>query len=136
MIRFLKEVYLTAFTLLYRLRPSQKDSTRVGRALAGITLIEWFVLVGISSCIEMFAGAKNLFYFSKVVIVIAIFALYFVNQYVLATRGHGIRFEREFDKLKKTKRTLLMGSCAVLLVTAMAFFIYAGLAHRRFIGAD
>jgi hypothetical protein len=136
MIRFLKDLYLTGFTVLFRIRPRGKISTRAGRAIGGVTLIEWFILVGISSCIEMLLGKRFLFYFSKPVIVSAFFALFLVNQYVLYIRGHGIKFDREFNNLGKSRKIVLVTSCAVLLVATIALSIYSGLAHRRFIGAD
>lgn len=121
---------------MFRLRRGQKPSTRISRALAGVTLIEWFNLVGISGYIEMLVGDKKLFYFSEPVVVLAFFALYLVNQYVLATRGHGIKFEREFDNMKKTRKIILVTSCVVLLLATIAFAIYSSLAYRRFIGAN
>jgi len=102
MIQFLKEIYLTAFVLLNKL-PTLRGNKfgRMGYIIAAIALIEWLNLVNISSCIEMFYGKPYLFSFSKPIVTTALFALFLVNIYILQIRGHGIKFEHEFDKLKK-----------------------------------
>ena len=136
MIRFFKELYFAAFIILYKL-PSRRgnDIGKIGGAIAAVTFIEWFNLVNISSCIEMFTGKKHLFYFSKPVVAIALFALFFVNQYVLFISGRGIKFEREFDNLKKSRRILLTVSCIFMLLATIVFSIWTTIAHRHFIGA-
>jgi hypothetical protein len=58
-----------------------------------------------------------------------------MNGYVLYFRGHGIKFAREFDSIKRTKRILLMVSCAVAVVAVIVLFVFSAIAHRRFIGA-
>jgi hypothetical protein len=136
MIRFFKEVYLTGFAIIFNSSRARKVTYRAGGAIGALTLIEWLVFIGISGYIEMFLNKKLLFYFSKPVVVIAFFALFFANQYVLFIRGHGIKFAQEFASLKKSRRILLMVSCALLLLASMAFFICSAIAHRRFIGAN
>jgi hypothetical protein len=133
MFRFFKELYLTAFSLLNKL-PTRRGNEfgRIGGAIGAITVIEWFNLVNISACIEMMVG-KRLLYFSKPVVIIAFFALFLVNVYALYIRGHGIKFEHEFDNLKKSRKILLVTSCAVLLLATIVFSIYSSLAHRHFI---
>jgi len=134
MIRFFKELYLTAFTILNKL-PTRRGNEygRIGGAIAAIALIEWLNLVNISSCIEMFYEKPYLFYFSKPVVTIAFFALFLVNVYILFVRGHGVKFEHEFDKLRKNKKILLVVSCVVVLLATIVFSIYSIPAHRHFI---
>ncbi len=137
MIRFLKEIYLTGFTILFRLSRAKKITYRAGGAITIITLIESFNLLSISSCIEMFVGKQFLPRFSEPEVLLAFFVLGYLNLYFLITCGftfgHGIAFEREFDKLGKSRRILLMVSCAVLLLATIVFSICSISAHRRFI---
>jgi hypothetical protein len=131
MIRLFKELYLTGFTLLFRI-PGGTHLTKVGQSIAVLTLIEWLFLAGISSWIDMFIGKRLLMNFTKPVIVIAFFALFLANQYFLFIRGHGIKFEHEFTHLKKSKRVFLQISCVLLVLATIAFFICSRLAYRRF----
>ncbi|MGA2028627.1 MAG: hypothetical protein ABSG87_00935 [Verrucomicrobiota bacterium] len=136
MIQFFKEVYLAGFVIIFKGSRARKITYGAGSAIAAITLIEWLVLIGISGYIEMFLNKKLLFYFSKPVVIIAFFALFLMNQYVLFIRGHGIKFAREFDSLKKSRRILLIVSWAVMVVVIIVFFIFSAIAHRHFIGVD
>jgi hypothetical protein len=137
MIQFFKELYLTVFTILYKI-PGGTPSSKSVTSVTAVAVIEGLILAGISSWIDIFAGKRfllsdyNSLASSKLVILIFVFALYFANYRVLVTRGHGIKFECEFTKLEKSRKVLLEVSCAVLLVAATAFFIYSRLAYQRF----
>lgn len=137
MIRFLKEVYLTIFVVIVKV-PARPGNTfgKIGSAIAAITLIEWFNFVNILSSAEMLVGKKFLFYYSKPVVLIAFVGLFFTNQYIPFVRKHGIKFEKEFDNLKRPRKILLISSCAVLLLATIIFSVCSTVAHRRFIGAD
>jgi hypothetical protein len=119
--------------------PSRASArTKAGSAVAAIALIEWLILAGISSWIDMFIGERfllnstNSSVASKLVIVILFFALCSVNHLVLVTRGNGIKFADEFNNLKKSRRILLVTSCLVLLLSVIAFFLYSRFAYRGF----
>jgi Ni/Fe-hydrogenase subunit HybB-like protein len=135
MIRYFKELYLSGFTIIFKFGRTKAKTTG---AVTAVTLIECLILAGIASWIDIFIGKRfllsdyNSLVFSKLVIVVLFFALCSVNHLVLVTRGHGIKFERGFDNLEKSRRILLEVSCAVLLVAAIAFFIYSRLAYQRF----
>ncbi|MCX6894466.1 MAG: hypothetical protein NTZ16_02965 [Verrucomicrobia bacterium] len=134
MFRFFKELYLTCFTVFFRFggdRRTPRINTSIG--VAGVTLIEWVSLVGIAGWIDILTGTKSILSADKWAIRIAFLALCFVNHYILISRGHGITFEREFANLKKSKKVFLLASCLVMMLAAIAFFIHAGFAHRRFI---
>jgi len=133
MFRFLKEIYLTGFAIIFRISRAKDIAYRAGAAIIILTLIEWFNLVNISLCVEMLVGKKLLPQFSKPEVLIAGFALFLINQYILFTRGHGIKFEREFDHLKKSRKILLVTSCVVLLLATIAFSIYSTSAYHRFL---
>ena len=137
MIRLIKEIYLTGFSIIFRASRARKITHKAGSAIALLTLIDWMVLLGIAYCIEMCFLKQPLFsHFSKAEIIIAFLALALANQYILWSRGHGIKFEREFNSLKRSKRILLLVSFGVLTVAAVAFCIWSTIVHRRFIGAD
>jgi hypothetical protein len=132
MIQFFKEVYLAGFAIFFKI-PWPKDiAHRAGRAVAGLTVIEWFALLGIEGHIEIFLNKKT--FFPEPVVLIAFFALYLVNGYFLFFCKHGIKFAHEFDKLEKPRRVLLVVSFAVLSVAAIVFGICSAIAHRRSLG--
>jgi hypothetical protein len=133
MIHFIKDVYITGYTILFRFSRSKDAVNKAGLAVAMVTLIEGVNLINISSCIEVLAGGKLFPRFSELAMVVAFFVLFFMNQYVLYTRGYGVRFEREFDHLKQPRKTLLVTSCILVLLATIAFSIYSTLAYRRFI---
>jgi hypothetical protein len=137
MIRFLKELYFTSFTILYKI-PGGTPSSKSGTSVTAVAVIEGLLLAGIFSWIDIFIGKRFLLsdYNShisfKLVTLILFFALYFANYRVLVTRGYGIKFEREFIHLKKSRKVLLLSSCVVLLLATIAFFIYSRLAYQSF----
>lgn len=131
-IQFVKEVYLTGYILCFRLSRSKDFDYKAGGAIGLITLVEWLIFVGILFYVQISIGSK--FVFPKAVVIIAFIALFFVNQYFLTMRRLGIKFEREFDKLDKTKRITLVVSCVVVTVAATVLAIYSAIAFRRFMG--
>ena len=133
MIHFIKDVYITGYTILFRFSRSKDAVNKVGLATAMVTLIEGVNLINISSCVEMFVGEKLFPHFSGLAMVVAFFVLFFINQYVLYVRGHGIRFEGEFDHLKKSRKILLVISCVVLLLATIVFCIYSTSAYHHFL---
>jgi hypothetical protein len=131
--QFLKELYLAEFTSFYKASSgSWTPGINAAKGATGVALFEWIILAGIASWLDILAGTRFLLQFSKLAIVIAFFALYFVNYYVLVTRGHGIKFEREFNNLKKSKRTLLRISCYLMELATVAFFICSVYAYHHF----
>ena len=132
MIRFIKELYLTAFTVLYRRAADKKTTYKAGTATATITLIEWLNLVDILCWIGILNGEKLITHFS-IEICLAWIPIGILNTYFLYTNGHGLRFESKFDKLEKSRKTLLKICCAVLLVATIVFTIYSFAAYRHFI---
>ena len=134
MIRFLKEVYLTGFAIMYRIPRTKDIAYKAGGATVAITVVEWFVLEGLRGYIGIYLNKKIII--SEPIVLIAYFALFLVNGYFLFFLKHGIKFAHEFDSLKKSRRILLVVSFAVLSVAAIVFGICATIAHRRFIGID
>jgi hypothetical protein len=133
MIRFVKELYLTAFTLLYRF-PGGSADIKNGQAVAFIALIEWLILFNIELWIEMLTGTRFLISSSRLAITIYFLALCFANRRVLIARGYGIKFEREeFNNLNKSRKFFLVAGCMVLLLATILFSIYTVPAHRHFI---
>jgi hypothetical protein len=133
MIRFFKEVYLTGFAIVFRLSRARDIAYKAGGAVGAITVVEWFVIEGLRGYIDIFLNKKIIF--SKPIVLIAFFVLFLVNGYVLFFRGHGIKFAHEFNSLEKSRRILLVVSCAVLSLAAIVFGICSAIAHRHFIGA-
>jgi energy-coupling factor transporter transmembrane protein EcfT len=134
MIRLVKEIYLTAFVIIFRLSRAKDIAYRAGGAIAVITVVECLILIGISGYLEKFLGKTYLI--SKPIFYIGFFAIVFVNGYFLFFRGNGIKFNQEFDGLEKSRRVVLVVSCALLVMAAIAFFIYSAIARRHFTGAN
>jgi ABC-type transport system involved in cytochrome c biogenesis permease subunit len=103
-----------------------------GKGVAGVTVIEGFILMSIEVWIEMYFGTRFLLSASKWAIGIAFLALYYSNYYVLVSRGHGITFEREFTTLEKSRKVLLVASFVVLVLATIAVMIFSVSAYHRF----
>jgi hypothetical protein len=103
-----------------------------GKGVFIVAIIMFLILAGIESYIEIFVGTGLLLNSGRWVFIAAGLAVYYVNYYVLITRGHGIRFEREFNGLPKSRKILLVVSCAVLLAATIVFIHYSVSAHQRF----
>jgi len=137
MFRFFKELYLTGFTLLYKI-PGGTPHSKTGTSVPVVALFEVAFLAGVSSWIDIFIGERFLLSSSnslashKIVFLLFFIALSLVNYHILITRGHGIKFEREFNNLEKSRRILLVMSCCGLMLATIAFFICSRLAYQRF----
>jgi hypothetical protein len=137
MIRFFKELYLTGFTLLYKI-PGGTPHSKTGTSVPVIALFEVAFLAGVLSWIDISNGKRFLLSSSnslashKIVFLFFFIVLSLVNYHILVTRGHGIKYEREFNNLKKSRKILLVTSCCGLALATIAFFIYSRFAYRRF----
>jgi hypothetical protein len=133
MIRFLKEIYLTAFVIINKC-PTRRGNEygRIGGAIGVVTLIEWLNIMNISSWIDIFAGKQIVPRLSESEVWLTGLVLFFINVYVLFILRHGIKFEREFDHLKKSRKIALVTSCVVLLLATIVFTIYSTSDYRRF----
>jgi hypothetical protein len=133
MIRFLKELYLMGFTFFYRAsNKSWSHTTNAGKGAAGVSLFLSIILVTISMWIGVFMGKHIFLVISQLEAWIASFAIFCVNYYVLVIRGHGIKFEREFNHLKKSKQTFLQISCVATQLTSVALFLYSANVYQHF----
>ena len=133
MFRFFKELYLTAFVLGFRVSGSSwTPGLNAGKGVAGVTLIEALILMGIEEWIEILVGTRFSFNSSPWALRIASLVLYFVNYYILVTRSHGIKFEGEFNNLKKSRKAILLVSCVVMILAAITVIICSVSAYHRF----
>ena len=134
MIKYLKEIYFTLFVLFYR-TPAwgslRSKNRRNGRAVTGVTLIEWFILLGVGSWISIYFRSRYLFGFSIVAILILFAMLAFANYHFLVIRGHGADFDRDFAHLKKTKKVFLITCYLALIFTTIADFFYSVSVYQR-----
>ena len=138
MIRFFKEIYLTAFTIGFKLRaPPQLGggwgpTIDAGKGVGVVWFIEFCFLMGGRDYIEVLNKVRYSFDSSLWVKVAMIFALYIPNYYILVTRGHGIEFERGFTHLKKSRKIVLIACFSLLVLTAIAFLNYSRSANHLF----
>ncbi|HSY10385.1 MAG TPA: hypothetical protein VK840_05665 [Candidatus Dormibacteraeota bacterium] len=134
MIRFFKELYLTGYVFFYRASSrSWSHAYNVGKGIAGVSLFVSLILMGINAWIEILVG-KQFFipHVSRFDGWVEAFIIFLVNYYILAIRGLGVGFEKDFNNLKKSKQTFLQVSCCVMQIISVIFFIFSGYAYRHF----
>ena len=134
MISFLKELYLSEFTSFYRAsKSSWSHHYNAGKGVAGVSLFTFLIFAGIETQIEILVGKQSLsLYLAHWYGWIATFVVFAINYYILVIRGHGIRFEREFDNLKKSKQKKLRASCWVMEIASAVFVFYSIYAYRHY----
>jgi hypothetical protein len=134
MIRFLKELYLTGYVFFYRASGrSWSHQYNVAKGVAGVSLFVFLAFTGIEVWIEILMGKQSLtlLYFARWYRYASIFAWLLANYYILVSRGYGVRFEKDFDNLKKSTQTFLQVICCLVQVASVALFIFSGLAYRH-----
>lgn len=129
-LRFFKEVYLTAFTILFRIN-LWGPQTAQGVSAASIALIQSGVLLGIDLLVDDFSRTKILPTIPKWVFLLLYFVIAALNLYFLVFRRHGIKFEREFSHFKTGKKIRLILASVAIMLTAVAFVIFAANIHRN-----
>lgn len=133
MIRFFKRIYFTWFVLGFRASASTwSPGINAGKGVFTVTVIGGFIIVGIESWTDILLGKRFFLDVNPWVIRIAAVALYFVNYYVLVTRGYGVEFEHEFSNLPKSRKTFFVLSSVVVGLTVMCFLFFSISAYHRF----
>jgi hypothetical protein len=135
MLRFFKEIYLTAFLIFLRIS-GWAPPINAAMSVGVITVIEFWFLIGGEGLIETFGGTRSLLQIPKLAAVVAFMGLYAANYYPLVICEYGVTFEREFSHFKKSKKVLLLTTSMVLMLAAIGFFLYSAFIHRRFIGVN
>jgi hypothetical protein len=137
MFQFFKELYLTWFTIGFRFRaPPQLGGgwgpiMDAGKGVLFVCLMGFFILKGIESYIEIHVGTRFIFDSSLWERAAIILSFYLTNYYVLVIRSYGIKFERVFTHLQKSRKVLLIVTSLVLLLAIIAFCIYSDFVYRR-----
>lgn len=125
MIRFFKELYLTGFTLSFRFRMPERfgggwePTVDAVKGVTGVAAIEIVIFTMIMMWIEIYFGARFFSNAGKLIFVLSIMPIYFVNYYALLTRGHGIKFKREHDTLEKSRRLLLRSGISFMYLASV-----------------
>lgn len=133
MLPFIKDLYLTYFTLFFRFaRDRWSYHINLVKGVAGIAAMETVILMLVAVWVEIHAGTRFLLTTGKWPFVIASLILFFVNFHVLVARDHGVKFEREFSNLKKQRKDFLLIIAWLLLATIVVFFYYSIYAYHRF----
>lgn len=134
MLQFFKQIYLTAFTIFFRVGGADwTPGINAGKGVAGVAMIEWLILIGTASWIDVFEGRKFLLGIPKWISIVLFLALCALNHYPLVVCGYGTHFQHEFAHLRKSRKLLLLASCALVILGAIAFFICAARVHRNLI---
>jgi hypothetical protein len=135
--QFLKELYLTGVALGFRFRAPQQlgggwgPIIDTGKGVLIVSLIVFLILKGIESCVEIHVGTRFSFDSSPWELA-SVLALYYANYYLLVSRGYGIKFEREFTHLKKSRKVHLVVSCVVVVLATIVFTDYSRSACQRY----
>ncbi len=102
-------------------------------SVAVIALIEASVLLGIDLFIDVLSGAKIPPIIPKWTFIFLYSAIFVLNFYFLVFCRYGVKFEREFDHFKRSKKIQLVMASVTVMLAAIAFFIYAANIHRNII---
>lgn len=131
--RFLKEIYLTTFTMFFRIS-AWGPKTSVGVSVASIAMIESCVLIGAVACADIFTRTDYLQIIPKWTVTVLVLLLFIFNHYCLVVRRSGIKFEHEFTHFKKSKKIHLVLVCTTIVLAAGAFVVYSVHLHRAIFG--
>ena len=133
MFRFLKELYFAEFTSFFKAgSDSWTPGFNAGKGTAGVVLFECIFFVGMCAWVEMIIGKRFLPNLEKWETWTIFLVIYYMNYYVLVIRGHGNKFEGEFENLEKSKKTILKVSCRVMELIIVVFFIYTISVYHHF----
>jgi hypothetical protein len=101
-----------------------------GRGVFIISIIMSVILLNIDLWTEIFVGTR--FSFGRLMITAIGSAVFFINFYFLVMRAHGLKYEREFTHLEKSRKTILQVSWTVIVLATIAFSIYSFSAYQHF----
>jgi hypothetical protein len=132
MIRFIKEVYLTGFTIMFKISRAREIKYKAGSAIAVVALVESFALMGIQWHVEILLNRR--FLLPKPAVAAAFVALALINIYILFVRGHGLKFAEEFKSLAKSRRVILATTFVIVSVATIVFGVWSAVAYRHFFG--
>ena len=119
------------FLVLFKSSRWPTPETNAGMAVAFLTLVECFAILGIACWVDILLGTKILAEFPKWAVFIFILILCAPNYYVLVSKGSGAAFAKEFAHFGKYKRWSLLLICAMTMVAIFLFFLYSATTHRR-----
>lgn len=133
MFIFIKDVYLTCFTLFYRFACKRwSHPSNVGKGVGGVTLVEGILLMMIAAWIEIYYGKRFILNNGRLTMWIAFVVLAILNWHFLVARAYGIKFEREFSKFERARRLRLILNCVTVLLVLLAFTIYSIYTYQHF----
>jgi len=104
----------------------------VGKGIGGVVLIEGVILIVTASWVEIYCGTRFLLNQSKAIVWIAFLVLAVPNYYFLVSRGYGIKFEREFSNLEKSRKRRLIANCCAFLLVLLGSTIYSIYTYQHF----
>jgi hypothetical protein len=134
-MRIIKNIYLTVYTLFFRVAgDSWTPAINACKAIVGVTLIQWALLVVISAWAQWWWGVKLLLGFNTWIINVLLFSSFGLNYYFLVGRGHGEEYGRELASLDKRQRRWRYAVGITATAIIMGFLIasfYLANPHRR-----
>jgi len=115
----LREVYLTVFVLFFRIgQHSWSATTNAAKGAAGITWLQFMLLITVAAWLYFFTGDRRLITISSPLFYVLFGAIYLLNYYTLVARQTGLRFESAFKTMGSRHRSLLV-------VTSVGFIVFS-----------
>jgi hypothetical protein len=107
-MRYIKQIPFVLFVIFFRAGGGQWTSgINALKGAAGITLIEWALVVTSNFVLKRFTGDNLLLGLGKYWVEGLVIASFYGNYHLLVTNGFGTRYEREFSKLERSDRRSL-----------------------------
>jgi hypothetical protein len=127
-----KDLYLSTFVLFYRLNAGQwpaRMNADTHKAVVTLSFIDFLLVFSAVTLFRLFTGHETRL--NPWVGTVSLIPILMVNYYYLVIRGHGLAFERKFDKFHKQKRTILRaGAICVVVAVFTGFFLSVEAYHR------
>jgi hypothetical protein len=126
-MNWLKEVYLSVFVLFFRIgRNSWSFATNAAKGAAGITWLQFMLLIALTAWLYYFTGNRRLVSVSNPVLLALFGVTYLINYYILVAREAGTRFESAFTTLGHRHRFVLVAASVAFVLFSFGLALFSG----------
>jgi hypothetical protein len=130
LLRWLKELYLSVFVVLFRFS-GWKGRIKAGLGSVAVSVVMAFLLLSFWAWLQV--EIHQLIKLNRWILLALILPLALLNDNYLIVRGHGLEFEKRFHSFRRTKRIILYSlATSIILLTVVAFFVSIETYHRMF----
>lgn len=125
-MKLVKEVYLSVFVLFFRIgQNSWSFTSNAAKAVAGITWLQFTLLIGLTAWLYYFTGNKLFLAASRPAFYLLFGIICLVNYYVLVTRAAGTHFVSEFRTFEYRRRSILVATSIALVIFSFGFALFS-----------